>query len=457
MLVPRRDSVSLETDLVCTAAFVPERFATFAAHLDTAWINEALESTGTVTLRRRRLPMDQLVWLVIGMGLMRDKPIAELVDRLDLALPDKAGGRSVVPSAVAQGRARLGAAPLEWLFLRSALAWAEPGADRHRWRGLGLYAVDGTTLRIADSDENRRHFGGQSAGTRGRGESGYPMLRLAALMALRSHLLVAASFGPYAVDERRYAEDLWDWVPDDSLVLLDRNYLQANVMVRIAHEARNRHWLMRAKANSVWKVLARLGPGDALVEMKVSSVARQQDPSLPKTLQVRAIRYQRKGYRPQTLLTSLLDPHFPAAELRELCHERWEIGLGYDELKTEMLRREETIRSRTIEGVRQEVYGILIAYNLVRLEMVRVADLHHVPPVRVSFVATLRLVTDQWEWAAMTRTPGAIPRRLDAMERKLARFILPPRRSDRVNPRAVKVKMSNYALKRPRRAPRRSR
>ncbi len=71
MMVARRDSVSLETDLVCIAAFVPERFATFAAHLDSAWIDAALASTGTATLRRRRLPMEQLVRLVIGMGIMR--------------------------------------------------------------------------------------------------------------------------------------------------------------------------------------------------------------------------------------------------------------------------------------------------------------------------------------------------------------------------------------------------
>ena len=32
-----------------------------------------------------------------------------------------------------------------------------------------------------------------------------------------------------------------------------------------------------------------------------------------------------------------------------------------------MLDREEAIRSRTPEGVRQELWGILIAYNLIRL------------------------------------------------------------------------------------------
>lgn len=56
-------------------------------------------------------------------------------------------------------------------------------------------------------------------------------MRVVAVMALRSHLLAAAAFGPYGVDERAYAASLWDTVPDHSLVLLDRNYLQASVLV----------------------------------------------------------------------------------------------------------------------------------------------------------------------------------------------------------------------------------
>ena len=46
---------------------------------------------------------------------------------------------------------------------------------------------------------------------------------------------------------------------------------------------------------------------------------------------MRAIRYQRKGFKPQTLLTSMTDPvAYPAAEIAALYHERWEIELGYD-------------------------------------------------------------------------------------------------------------------------------
>jgi len=37
------------------------------------------------------------------------------------------------------------------------------------------------------------------------------------------------------------------------------------------------------------------------------------------------------------------------------------LELGYDEIRTEMLEREEAIRSRRPDGVRQELWGLLLA------------------------------------------------------------------------------------------------
>ena len=178
------------------------------------------------------------------------------------------------------------------------------------------------------------------------------------------------------------------------------------------------------------------------------SSGRRDDPSLPRTWVARAIHYQRKGFPPGTLLTTLVDSEeYPASELVALYHERWEIELGYDEIKTEVLEREEAIRSKSSEAVSQELWGILLAYNLVRLEMERVADEAGVEPTRISFISALHLVCDEWLWCAVA-SPGAIPRHLKNLRAKLARLVLPPRRS-RTYPRAVKIKMSNYPRKRP--------
>jgi DDE family transposase len=376
-------------------------------------------------------------------------------------LPAANGIRTVASSALSQARARLGPEPMEWLYLRTAEEWAHRSAGADRWQGLALYGVDGTTLRVADSVENRDHFGGQDsgrhAGGRAERQSGYPSVRLVVLMALRSHLLAAAAFGPYAVDERAYAASLWDTVPDQSLVLIDRHYLQANVLVPLTSKGSERHWITRAKSNTKFRSIRSLGKDDELVEFEVSSEARRKNPSLPTHFDARAIRYQRKGYSPQLLLTSLVDEkRYPAAEVRALYHERWELELGFGEIKTDMLERLETIRSKSPSAVAQELWGLLLAYNLVRLEIERVAAELDVPPIRISFLAALREVVEQWHFATIV-SPGTIPARLSTTTDRLRQFLLPPRRPGRVFPRAVKIKMSNYARKLPTKSSSRSR
>lgn len=437
-----------------TAAFTPQAFPQLTAHLDPAWVGEALLSTGTATLRRRRLPAERTVWLMLGMALLRDWPVTEVARQLEVALPAADGSRTVAPSAIPQARQRLGPEPLAWLFVRSGGEWGHRSAAADRWHGLALYGIDGSTLRVADSDANRRHFGGHSSGRHdgGRDErtSGYPLMRVVVLMALRSHVLVGAQFGPYGTDERAYARPLLDDVPNGSLLLLDRHYLQADVLIPVMTRGRDRHWMTRVKSTTKYRVLKRLGAGDELVELDVSRQARRKNPDLPKTYVARATRFQRKGYRPTTLLTSLIDPKtYPAADLRVLYHERWEIELGFGEIKTDMLERLETIRSKSPAAVEQEMWGLLTAYNLVRLEMERIAQELNVAPTRISFVAALRYFVEQWLWAASTATPGAIPQRLSTMRDRLRLFLLPERRSDRVFPRAVKIKMSNYPRKLP--------
>jgi hypothetical protein len=423
-------------------------FEIFARSLDPQWIEAALAATGSASVRRRKLPAEQVVWIVIGMGLFRDRSIQEVVHHLDLVLPGRAPGArrpAATSSGVVQARDRLGAAPLKALFEQTAARWAGASADAHRWRGLSLYGIDGSALRIPDTPENEAAFG--RPGT-SRGKAGYPQLRLVALMVLRSHLLAGLALGAWSAGEATLAEPLWAKLPDHSLTILDRGFLAYALLHRLATSGVERHWLIRAKSNLKWRTLQQRGENDQLVEITVSRQARRTHPDLPETLAVRAIRYQRKGFRPQTLLTSLLDPvTYPAAEVAQLYHERWELELGFDEIKTHALEREETLRCRAPERVLQEVWGLAIAYNLVRLHMQEVARRAGLVPSRISFRHALLLLRGFWLTTAWATAPGNLPRRLDDLHQELALLVIPPRRPRRY-PRAVKIKMSSYPRKR---------
>jgi hypothetical protein len=437
--------MQLDKAIASVAALVPEQFNDLRRHIDPIWVLQALEDTGTVTLRKRKLPAEQMVWLAIGMALFRNRRIDEVVRQLELNV--SVTQPSISPAAVAQARVRLGAEPMQWLFSESGKCWARRYAKDDTFCGLKVYGVDGTSLRVADSESNGVHFGYADSGNRG--PSGYPMLRLVVLMSLRSHLLAAAAFGPFEKSEQHYAQQLWPQLEDDSVTIVDRGFLSASLLLGVASSGANRHWLTRAKSNTRYRVIKANGADDMLVEMDVSDEARKKAPGLPTTWQMRAIRYQRKGFAPQLLLTSMLDVgRYNADHIRALYHERWELELGYDELKTVMLDRQETIRSKSPELVEQEMWGLLTAYNLVRLEMVQVGTLAKLNPLRVSFVMTLRYVCDEWSWSSISTAPGAIPKHIERMHQNIARFILPERRPERAYPRAVKIKMTGYAKKR---------
>ena len=139
----------------------------------------------------------------------------------------------------------------------------------------------------------------------------------------------------------------------------------------------------------------------------------------------------------------------PSAELAALYHERWELELAFDELKTHTCDRVEALRSKAPARVEQELWGLLLAYTLVRLVMSRAAPRADVPPVRLSYRYAL-LAVRAFCHAAWETSPGTLPRRLDALLDELALFVLPDRRARRY-PRAVKIKMSSYPRKRPHR------
>ena len=424
---------------------LPKSFEGLKSHIDHEWIKSALTKSGVATVRKRKLPAEQVVWLAVGIALYRDQPIPEVVSRLDLVLPDENGKKQgITNGAIVEARNRVGAEPVEELFQTTARHWSLESADKLRWRGLMVLGGDGTMMRIPDTAENREAFGLPPSSS-SRGSSGYPQIRAVGLMVLRSHLLLDFAFAGCRTSELTLAEPLIERVPDCSVTIMDRYFINYLLWHRIGNSGKERHWLVRARKGLKWRVIKRLGRGDDLVEIEFPRALRKEHPELPKAFRARAVRYRRKGFRQRLLLTSLLDPEkYPAAEIAELYHERWDLELGYDEIKTEMLEREESIRSEAPERVKQEVWGLVTAYNLVRREMEAAASEWGVPPRRMSFAVSLRAIRDLFAWAAIA-SPGRLPKMLKGLRLELRHFILPPRRSDRRYPRQVKIKMSNYA------------
>jgi hypothetical protein len=410
----------------------------FASSLRPEWIEECLRSSGVATMRTRKLPAEKTIWLILGMALFGDRSILHVVEHLKLVF-----NGVIASSAISQARARLTEAPIKWLFCRVAETWSS--SHETKWRGLGLYGLDGSHQRVADSKEVSEHFGRPA----GRAEAGYPQLRFVALMNLTTRLLAGVSIGKWSQGEVTLASELWDHVPDDSLTIVDRGFLAFHIILYVLSNGTNRHFLCRAKSNTKYTIQQVLGDGSALV---VLNAPKAIEPFLyeksMRQIIMRAISYQHDGGIPSVLLTSLLDAKkYPASELVTLYHKRWELEIAFDEIKTHLLDRKEALRSQTVDGVLQEFWGILLTYNLIRREMHLVAQKKQLPADRMSFTSALHLV-QRFFMFAQTSSPGNLPRELAQLDEELGRsFVLPERRTKRRNPRQVKIKMSQYPKK----------
>lgn len=409
------------------AALPASGMAELATLIDPDWIEQALGATGKASIRRRKLPADHAVWLVIGLALFRHMPLWQVVQEMALTLD---GQDLPVPSSSVQARQRLGAEPLAHLFGLLTDAWGR--AHPVHEESLRVLAVDGVVWSAPDSPDNRQALG---SGLTQYGPQPWPMVRGVCLLDTDSHELLDAKLGNYHCGELTLAADLRGL--DHSITLFDRAYFSAAFLMDWQHAGAQRHWLMRAKDKLRHEIVQTLGEGDWLIRMPVSQRARQLRPELPNHWDARLIQTHAGG-KTRRFITSLLDPsRFAASELAQLYRQRWEIELGFREIKQSLQQGQGVLRSKQPELVMQEVWGVLIAHTLLRRWMRLMAQHAGVEPTRISFHTARHAIIGVLNTVHLARA-AALPQHLQRLLEQARYFVLPPRRTDRSFPREVK-------------------
>lgn len=412
-------------------------------HLPVQWIQEAVQRTEATSIRHRRLPAEQVVWLMVALALYRHKSIGEVLDDLGLAVPDSQTP-FVSKSAVAQARQRVGADPLKWLFDHSAHHWSSQDRWAYVFKGLQLFAMDGTTLRTHDTAENRAHFGAQLYASGA--IASYPQVRGVTLTTLPTHIVHSAAFGPYGTNEMVYAKQLIADVPNESLTVFDRGFLSAEILCALTQHGAERHFIIPAKSNTRWEIIEG-DASDCIVQMRVSPQARAKCAELPEFWQARAVTVIDHQARQRVLLTSLRDARrYKPSDIAACYAQRWAIETSYRELKQTMLGTALTLRSKTVEGVYQEIWGTLIAYNLIRLEIAKAALTVKCAPTEVSFIRAFHLIQFELHWAAVTRSYGKLPASMKHLRERMV-SLLNDERPDRHYDRAVKARPIRYPIR----------
>ncbi|MBB6471902.1 hypothetical protein BJ992_005627 [Sphaerisporangium rubeum] len=299
-----------------------------------------------------------------------------------------------VPSAAAlrQARARLGEAPVRMLFdrLRGPVApVATPGVW---WRGLRLVAWDGSTLDLADEAAVRKEFG---APVHGSGREGAPQMAFALTIECGTRAVMDAVFGHCRTSESALVERMLGALAPGMLLLADRRFIGLGLW-RSARQT-GAHLLWRATATLAPTVIAHLPDGSYLAmrrghkhERHLREMVRIIEATITVTLADGTTRHQ--TYK---LMTTLLDHRtHPAADLVACYHQRWEIETALYGLKAIHKGSLRPLRSRTVPGIVQEFYALLLTHHLLRRLACHAALDTGLDPDQISFTTTLHTTRD---------------------------------------------------------------
>lgn len=419
---------------VAAGVFAPGHIGELTGIVPFEMVDEVLAATGAVQRRVRLVPARVTVYLLLAGALFNGLGYRQVFDRLCAGL---AGLAPVRPSgsALRQARQRLGPAPLKALFdlVRGPAATT---AAAGLWRGLRVVAVDGTLLPVPDCPANLAVFTRHRLGN---GISGYPQLRLAVLMACGTRSVIGAVFGPAAIGELEYARRLAMDLRAGMLLLGDRNFAAAALLNQWA--ATGADLLVRCKSGRNLPPVARCRDGSTLARIGALTVR-----VIDAEITIRTTAGTRTGH--YRLLTTLTDPAtHPAGELLRLYHERWEIETAYAELKSTVLGGR-VLRARTPDGIEQEVWALLTAYQALRTAMTDATDsLPGTDPDRAGFTTALAAARDQIVLAAGVITSTDIDL-VGTIGRHVLAQLLPQRRA-RTKDRIVKRAISKYNARGP--------
>jgi Insertion element 4 transposase N-terminal/Transposase DDE domain len=374
-----------------------------------ALVDRVLAECGRVERRHRLLPARLVVYYVLALALFAGVAYEEVLRCLVEALrgsswwpnPREPWRTWRVPakSALVQARARLGAAPLRLLFAQAARPLATAQTQGAWYRGLRLVAIDGTCLDVADTLANQEAFGRPGSG-RGERVGAFPQVRLVALAECGTHAITRVAVGPCTTGEVTLAPQVLEGLGPGMLALADRGLLAVELWRQA--KASRAELLWRAKTGASGHALPvdqELADGSWLSRLDAGG-HRRRDPRGPVT--VRVLDYTiddpgRPGHRQRyRLVTSILDPEAaPAVELAALYHQRWELEGTLDELKTHQRGPKAVLRSKTPEGVEQEIYAHLLVHYAIRALMHQAALDADTDPDRLSFTRSLRIVRRQ--------------------------------------------------------------
>lgn len=357
-------------------------------------------------------------------------------------------GVDIKDSSLSQRRQRIGFEPFRWLMKNALRPIADIDIDKSAfYQGLRLCGIDGSSWSVTNTPQITAAM--TKAASR-RFEAAFAKVQMCVLVELGIHNPLAAAVGLGNEGEWSLAEELLEFLPPSSLLIVDRLYGCGKYVRELIHacRARGSELLVRARGNVKSSHVKTLRDGSCLVTIRPPGNGVSGPDSLITVREIKG-RIRKPGSTQWTevrIWTTLLDASkHPAMKLLKLYGFRWEQEIFYKELKIS-LRGGDVLHSHTPETAAQEVAALLMASSLMAEQRLAAARHGDIDPLNISFIKTLEGMRSFWAILAVSdgllddRTAHAIFIRV---RESLIRQATPPRRR-RTCPRKVRQPVSSW-------------
>jgi putative transposase len=296
-------------------------------------------------------------------------------------------------AAYCRARSRLPTAALHRLATHLGRQLEERVPDDWLWQGRHVHLIDGSTSQVPDSPANQEAFPPRR---RRRGIS-YPLIRWVCLVSLATAAVQDFNYGPYQgkqTGELALSRPLLARLRAGDVLLADRYFCTWFTFALGLRQGVDVVARLHASRNQDFRVGMRYGRGERLMfwdrPPRPEWLDEETYQSLPRYLSVREILVHvvAPGRRTRRLIvaTTLLDRGCYSREaVAALYGARWQVELDIRSLKSYLGLGE--LRCQSPEMLAKELWGGLLAYNLVRKVGCQAACVHGLCPRQVSFTA----------------------------------------------------------------------
>jgi len=379
------------------ARFARNEGLPFADILTEASLQKMLNEYG-VSYRDRVFSPVTTIWGFLSQVLSEDHSCRDAVSRI-IAHRAANGMTMCSPNTTSYctARSRIPTSVLSTLARRTAEELHAIVDDRWKWNGRSVFILDGSSVSMPDTPENRAMYPQppqQAAGL------GFPLARITVLLSLTTGACHDLAIAPYAgkgTGEKTLFRRLYDSLKPGDVVLADALFDDYFIACELRH--RGIDLVVHEHFDRTETRLAESRPdGDILVwqrPQRPRGMTGNTYQSYPKQLLMRqvAVDARDKNNRAQQfkVVTTILTPSIDGQQIGALYEHRWAGEVDIRSIKCTM--QMEILRCKTPDMVHKEIWTHLLAYNLLRTVMAVAAHENDIEPRKVSFKGAKQAVT----------------------------------------------------------------